>query len=55
MPYFEQQTTRLPRFYTELVRKELGPLWHWLPASAMEHDANAYLRSQGQAVAALAV
>src|SRR5262249_33883838 len=26
-PYFEQETARLPRFYTDLVRRDLGPLW----------------------------
>lgn len=30
-PYFEQESKTLPRFYVDLVRKELGPLWDWLP------------------------
>ncbi len=46
-PYFEQQTTALPRFYVDLVRKDLGPLWQWLPKGALFHDPNAYLKSQG--------
>jgi hypothetical protein len=43
--YFEQETTELPRFYTDLARKDLGPLWEWLPKGAMYHDPNSYLRS----------
>ena len=43
-PYFEQETTELPRFYVDLVRKDLGPLWRWLPQGALHHDPNAYLQ-----------
>ena len=43
--YFEQETTELPQFYAELARKELGPLWEWLPAGALHHDPYAYLKS----------
>jgi len=46
-PYFEQQTTELPQFYVDLVRKELGPLWDWLPQGALFHDPCAYLKAQG--------
>jgi hypothetical protein len=61
-PYFEQETTQLPRFYTDMVRKDLGPLWDWLPEGALYHDPNAYLAAEeghtrvtpaGNAVAAL--
>lgn len=45
-PYFEQETAELPRFYKDRVRKELGPLWGWLPEGALYHDPNAYLNSQ---------
>jgi hypothetical protein len=45
-PYFEQETTELPRFYVEMVRKDLGPLWDWLPQGALHHDPNAYLKSE---------
>lgn len=45
-PYFEQETTALPRFYVDLVRKDLGPLWDWLPEGALFHDPCAYLHSQ---------
>ena len=33
--YFEQETTELPRFYADLLRKDLGPLWRWLPEGAL--------------------
>jgi hypothetical protein len=54
--YFERETTDLPKFYQELVRKDLGPLWEWLPAGALHHDPNAYLRSvdHGNGKAAIA-
>src|SRR5262249_28583973 len=45
-PYFEQQTPKLPRFFLNLMRKELGPLWHWLPAEALHHNSHAYLKSE---------
>ena len=30
----------------DLVRKDLGALWAWLPEGAMYHDHNAYLKSE---------
>ena len=44
--YFEQEITELPQFYVDLVRKDLGALWEWLPEGAMDHDPNAYLKSE---------
>ena len=35
LPYFEQETTALPRYYFDLVRKDLGLLWEWLPEGAL--------------------
>ena len=35
LPYFEQETTEIPRFYLDLVRKDLGLLWEWLPEGAL--------------------
>jgi hypothetical protein len=46
LPYFEQETSQLPRFYADMVRKELGPLWEALPEGALHHDHNIYLRSE---------
>ncbi|MBI4548754.1 MAG: radical SAM protein [Ignavibacteriae bacterium] len=43
--YFEQETTELPQFYQDQVRRDLGPLWDWLPAGALYHDPNAYLKT----------
>ena len=43
--YFEQETTELPSFYVDQIRKDLGPLWEWLPDGAMHHDPLAYLKS----------
>jgi hypothetical protein len=47
LPYFEQETTELPRYYFDLVRKDLGLLWEWLPEGALDHDPNAYLKTEG--------
>lgn len=46
LPYFEQKTSRLPQFYLDLIREDLGPLWEWLPEGALHHDPNAYLKSE---------
>jgi hypothetical protein len=43
--FLEGETTALPGFYTEQVRKDLGPFWSSLPADALSHDPNAYLRA----------
>ena len=49
--YFEQETNELPRFYSEIIKNELGPLWHWLPEGAIKHDQNAYLKSIAERIA----
>jgi hypothetical protein len=46
-PYFEQQSAELPQFYIDLMRRDLGPLWEWLPGTALHHDANIYLQTEG--------
>jgi hypothetical protein len=43
--YFEGETTELPQFYKDQVKKSLGLLWYWLPKEALYHDPNAYLKS----------
>jgi hypothetical protein len=45
-PYFEQESTNLPDFYTDLARTEMGPLWEWLPDGDLDHDPYAYLNSE---------
>lgn len=44
--FFEQETTELPAFYIDRIKKDLGPLWKWLPPDAIHHDAHAYLKSE---------
>ncbi len=44
--YFEGETTDLPSFYVEPVRKDLRWLWDWLPEGALYHDPNAYFSSR---------
>jgi len=44
--FFEGETTTLPRFYTDQVERDLGPLFAALPPGALSHDQNAYLRAQ---------
>ncbi len=48
--YFEQETAELPAFYSELIRKDLGTLWDWLPAGGMDHDPNAYLKAENDRI-----
>lgn len=48
--YFEQETTELPAFYSELIRKDLGTLWNWLPAGGVDHDPNAYLKAENDRI-----
>jgi hypothetical protein len=43
--YFEGEDSALPGFFRERVRRDLGPLWSWLPRDALRHDPNAYLAS----------
>jgi hypothetical protein len=45
--YFDRLTDELPKFYEDQVRKDLGPLWDWLPEGSLRHDPNAYLHSNG--------
>jgi hypothetical protein len=47
LPYFEQESAELPRFYIDLLRKEMGPLWDMLPQGALKHDPYAYLKAEG--------
>jgi hypothetical protein len=42
------ETDRLPAFYGERIKRELGSLFEHLPAGAVMHDPNAYLRSSVQ-------
>jgi hypothetical protein len=44
--FFDRETTDLPAFYTERIRRDLGAFWEWLPAGALEHDPNGYLKAE---------
>jgi Fe-S oxidoreductase len=44
--YFEGETTKLPQFYVNIIKKDLGELWKWLPEGAIYHDSNAYMKAE---------
>ncbi len=44
--FFDGESTEIPSFYVNRVRKDLGPLWDFLPEGALYHDPNAYLKAQ---------
>ncbi len=41
--FFEGETKQIPPFYIDIIRKDLGQWWQWLPKGATEHNPNAYL------------
>jgi hypothetical protein len=43
--FFEGESDILPAFYTDRMRKDLGPWWDALPEGALRHDPNAYLKA----------
>lgn len=43
--FMEQESSRLPFEFVEPVKKDLGPLYRWLPEGALYHDPKAYLNS----------
>ncbi len=45
--YFEGESTVLPEFYINIIKKDLGKWWDWLPEGAIYHDQNAYLKKNG--------
>ncbi|MEJ2740009.1 MAG: radical SAM protein, partial [Dehalococcoidia bacterium] len=46
--FFEQETTEIPQFLVQSIRRDLGEFWDWLPEGALVHDPNAYLLSKQQ-------
>ncbi|WP_240347917.1 B12-binding domain-containing radical SAM protein [Longitalea arenae] len=44
--YFEGETNRLPAFYSNIIKKDLGVWYQWLPQGAIAHNPNAYLQKQ---------
>lgn len=51
--FFQKQTTELPQFYVDWIRKDLGPFWDWLPEGALYHDPNAYLKVENKSITQL--
>ncbi|HMA28544.1 MAG TPA: radical SAM protein [Thermoanaerobaculia bacterium] len=47
--FFEGGRVDLPGFFERRVRRDLGPLWEWLPAGALTHDPNEWLAASGGA------
>jgi len=45
--FFEGETEVVPAFYVDRIRRDLGPLWSYLPEGAIEHDPLAYLAKSG--------
>ena len=43
--YVEGESAMLSPCYRDMIRKDLGPMWAWLPEGALSHDPYAYLRS----------
>jgi len=41
--YFEGESQELPAFYTDIIKRDLGSWYEWLPEGALQHDAYAYL------------
>jgi hypothetical protein len=50
--FFDGETTVLPDFYRNRIRKQLGAFWDALPEGALMHDPNAYLKRHEAARAA---
>jgi hypothetical protein len=53
--FFDQETTELPQFLIQQIRRDLGDFWNWLPSGALNHDPNAYLASGDKACASCIV
>ena len=48
--FFDGVSRDLPRFFEKRVRSSLGPLWSWLPPTAVMHDELAYSKSTDAAL-----
>ena len=46
--YFEGETTKLPKFYYDMIRRDLKDLWEWLPKEAIHHNPYAYLEAHNE-------
>jgi hypothetical protein len=43
--FMQGETTELPAFYHARIKRDLGPLYPWLPEGSIMHDSLAYLHS----------
>jgi len=53
--YFEGESQELPGFYTNIIKKDLGAWYSWLPKGAIQHNSNAYLQKTMKAEVAVPV
>jgi hypothetical protein len=44
--FWSGTTSEIPQFYADWIRRDLGPLWDWLPEGALYHNPDAYLHSE---------
>ena len=44
--FHHRESSTLPTFYSDRVRRDLGGLWEALPLGGLAHDHNAYLRTE---------
>lgn len=44
LDYFEGRSMELPQFYLDIIKKDLGEFYKWLPEGAIYHDHKAYLK-----------
>ncbi len=40
--FFDQETSEIPPYFSNIIRRDLGELWNYLPADGLIHDPNAY-------------
>ncbi|HEU4584370.1 MAG TPA: hypothetical protein VFR95_01415 [Gemmatimonadaceae bacterium] len=48
--FFGGETKVVPDFYMDRIRRDLGPLWPFLPDGGLTHDPDAYIKSAGALV-----
>jgi hypothetical protein len=48
LKYFEGENKVLPKFYRDIIEKDLGIWNQWLPEGALEHEPNAYLHKSAR-------
>lgn len=44
--FWAGETTRIPDFLTDWIKRDIGAFWDWLPEGCLHQDPNAYLKSQ---------